>query len=346
MLWNETGPQAEEAIMTTPRRPTTFRLDEADIVETMPAADDLIHLDDPAALPPVPLEPRSAKRWKLGRIFWSGLGVLGSLALGLAVTHLVEDLFARADWLGWVGLGVAVITALAGIAFVVREILAIRRLAAIDDLRADALDVLRTDELAGGKRIVERLMGLYAAVPETARGRAAVTRHASDIFDGADLLRLSEREVLAPLDAAAARAVAQAAQRVSIVTAVAPRAVIDVVVVAGVSISLIRRIATIYGARPGTLGFFTLLRHVMSHLAVTGGMAAGESMLDQVVGHGLAARISAKLGEGVINGILTARVGLAAMAVCRPLPFEAVRAPTVRDVAGKLFERTAAKTEA
>ncbi|GGE43109.1 hypothetical protein GCM10007276_20490 [Agaricicola taiwanensis] len=267
------------------------------------------------------------------------------MALGLAVTHLIEDLYARADWLGWAGLAVAGVTAVAGMGFVAREMLAIRRLAAIDDLRNDATEVLRTDELAGAKRIAERLTGLYAAVPETARGRSAVTRHAADIFDGSDLLRLSEREILAPLDAAAARAVAQAAQRVSIVTAVAPRAFIDIAVVAGVSISLIRRIATIYGARPGTLGFFTLLRHVMSHLAVTGGMAAGESMIDQVVGHGLAARISAKLGEGVINGILTARVGLAAMAVCRPLPFDAVRAPTVRDVAGRLFERAEKKTD-
>jgi putative membrane protein len=41
----------------------------------------------------------------------------------------------------------------------------------------------------------------------------------------------------------------------------------------------------------------------------------------------------------VINGVLTARVGLAAIAVCRPLPFAAVKAPTVRDVAGSLLDR-------
>ena len=55
------------------------------------------------------------------------------------------------------------------------------------------------------------------------------------------------------------------------------------------------------------------------------------------VGHGIAARLSARLGEGVLNGLLTARVGLSAMAVCRPMPFTAKAAPGVNDVAPFLF---------
>ncbi len=59
-------------------------------------------------------------------------------------------------------------------------------------------------------------------------------------------------------------------------------------------------------------------------------------MIQQVVGQGLAARISAKLGEGVLNGLLTARIGLAALAVCRPMPFVEAAPPTLGDVAGDL----------
>ena len=66
-------------------------------------------------------------------------------------------------------------------------------------------------------------------------------------------------------------------------------------------------------------------------------MAAGDSLVQQVLGHGLASRISARLGEGVLNGLLTARVGLSAMAVCRPLPFAVKSAPGVSDVAPFLF---------
>jgi putative membrane protein len=79
----------------------------------------------------------------------------------------------------------------------------------------------------------------------------------------------------------------------------------------------------------------------LTHLAVTGGMAAGEGFIDQIVGHGVAAKLSARLGEGIINGILTARIGLATIAVCRPLPFAARPAPTLREVAGGLFDKSA-----
>ena len=123
------------------------------------------------------------------------------------------------------------------------------------------------------------------------------------------------------------------------VTALAPRAIIDVVFVGAQAIRLIRRIAVIYGGRPGLLGFLKLLRSIIAHLAITGGMAVGDSLIQQFVGHGIAARLSARLGEGVLNGLLTARVGLSAMAVCRPMPFGSGKAPKVADVAPFLFRK-------
>ena len=66
-------------------------------------------------------------------------------------------------------------------------------------------------------------------------------------------------------------------------------------------------------------------------------MAVGDSLLQQIVGHGIAAKISARMGEGVLNGLLTARVGLSALSVCRPAPFGVAPAPGVSDVAPFLF---------
>jgi putative membrane protein len=134
------------------------------------------------------------------------------------------------------------------------------------------------------------------------------------------------------------REIASAAKRVSMVTALAPRAIIDVVFVGAQAIRLIRRISAIYGGRPGLLGFLKLLRSIGAHIAITGGMAVGDSIIQQLVGHGIAAKLSARLGEGVLNGLLTARVGLSAMAVCRPLPYAATRAPGISDVAPFLFK--------
>jgi hypothetical protein len=69
---------------------------------------------------------------------------------------------------------------------------------------------------------------------------------------------------------------------------------------------------------PGFVGMARLGRAVLAHLAVTGTIAMGETLIQQIVGHGLAARLSARLGEGVVNGMMTARIGIAAMDVCRP----------------------------
>jgi putative membrane protein len=66
-------------------------------------------------------------------------------------------------------------------------------------------------------------------------------------------------------------------------------------------------------------------------------MAAGDSLLQQIVGHGIASKISARMGEGVLNGLLTARVGLSALAVCRPAPFSVEKPPGLSDVAPFLF---------
>jgi hypothetical protein len=163
--------------------------------------------------------------------------------------------------------------------------------------------------------------------PQLARARATLQGHTDDIIDGADLIRLAERELMTPLDQEARRLVSSAAQRVSLVTAVSPRALIDVLFVFAASLRLIRQLARLYGGRPGALGMIALMRHVIAHVAITGGMAASDGLIEQVLGHGIAAKLSQRLGDGVLNGLLTARLGLAAIDVTRPLPSPRCRGP-------------------
>ena len=172
-----------------------------------------------------------------------------------------------------------------------------------------------------------------------ARARAQVEDAARAIIDGRDLIDVAERALLRPLDDKAQGEIAAAAKRVSLVTAISPRAILDVLFVVAQIVRLVRRIAEIYGGRPGLLGLIKLARSIGAHIAITGGMAVGDSLLQQLVGHGIASRISARMGEGVLNGLLTARVGLSALAVCRPMPFSVDKPPGVSDVAPFLFSK-------
>ena len=121
------------------------------------------------------------------------------------------------------------------------------------------------------------------------------------------------------------------------ISAISPRAAVDMVFVLINALRMVRQLAVLYGGRPGALGMLRLFRQVVSHLAVTGGVGVADGVVQQVVGHGLAARLSARLGEGMINGLLTARLGLLTIDLVRPLPFHTLPRPALNDLAGTLI---------
>jgi putative membrane protein len=331
------------------RRPVTFKLDDpgvvvidADDTSRPPRGTIQITPEADPALLPVPLEAPAVpaqRGFRWGAVFWTAIGGLILLGLGLGVTRLIEDLFARSESLGYLGLAFAFAATVALIVVVAREAFGLARLATIEKLHLRAAAVLVSDDRAQSRTIVQDLLKLEHQNPHLARARAALQGHADDIIDGADMIRLAERELMAPLDQEARRLVSSAAQRVSIVTAVSPRALIDVLFVFVASLRLIRQLARLYGGRPGALGMIRLLRHVIAHLAITGGMAASDSLVQQMLGHGIAAKLSQRLGEGVLNGLLTARLGLAAIDVTRPLPFTALPRPALADLAKDLLRK-------
>jgi putative membrane protein len=330
------------------RRPSSFaveeRADEQPLAHRRPprSFDDGILVtpdeDDPFISPadlapeaaPV-AAPRKRKGFSFANLAIAAFGTFLSLAFGLWADRVVRDLFARADWLGYAAV-TALVLALAGVAVVVgREILGIMRLSAVQTLKAEAEEALISPRPAPARAVAASLVKVLSHRAETAKGRAALDATRDEIIDGPQLIELAERELLAPLDRKARALILGASKRVSIVTAVSPRAIVDLSYVLFEVTRLVRAMAELYGGRPGTLGLMRLMRDVVAHLAVTGSIAVGDGLAQQVLGHGLASKLSTRLGEGVINGLLTARIGIAAMDLCRPLPFRALKRPGIGD---------------
>lgn len=340
--------------MSTSRKPATFKLDDPHVVVLAPEeeagrpARGTVQIRPepepmpPAVLPNQPLLPiRPGLPW--GALFWTSLGGLVLLALGLGISNLVEDLFNRSQGLGFVGVALVALFAVALTAIIGREVIGLSRLATIERLHARATAALAADDRPAAETIVRELTTIARGNPRLAHARATLQNHGRDIIDGADLLKLAERELMSPLDAEARRLISSAAQRVSIVTAVSPRAVIDMLFVFAAAARLIRQLARLYGGRPGALGLIKLTRQVIAHLAITGGVAASDSLIQQMLGHGIAAKLSSRLGEGVLNGLLTARLGLATIDVTRPLPFTALPRPALPDLAADLLRKREAE---
>lgn len=323
---------APASVTETKRPPRSF---DADISMT-PDEEDPFRATGELDSAIVPVATPRRRRFSFGKLAMGALGVLLSLAFGLWADQLIRDLFNRSDWLGYtatLALGVAVFGLLA---LVIREAFGMMRLNAVQSLKADAEKASLEKKPSAARAVVSRLTSILSHRAETAKGRAALKLTENDVIDGPHLIDLAERELLSPLDRQARALILNSSKRVSVVTAVSPRAMVDLAYVLFEVTRLVRTMAELYGGRPGTLGMLRLLRDVIAHLAVTGSIAVGDGLAQQVLGHGLASRLSARLGEGVINGLMTARIGIAAMDLCRPLPFRALKRPGISDFVSDL----------
>lgn len=334
------GPAAKETERPRPREPRAISEPARIIVDE----DDYFareHLDELDVPLPKP-SPGRRRGLRLGAVAAAALGVVVSLALGLWFEGLVRDLFARNPVLGQVALAAIGVFVIALLALVIREFLAIARFSSINDLRQKITTAIEDGNDRDLNAATDRLKAHLARHPKTAAGRARLAELDGEVIDAEDRFGLVETELLKRLDAEARTLVINAAKRVSVVTAVSPRALIDIGYVLYENIRLMRVIAEHYGGRTSALGTLALVRRVVAHLAVTGTMALGDGLLQQVLGHGIAARLSARLGEGVVNGLMTARIGLAAIDVCRPAPFIALPRPKLGDFAAILTRVTGA----
>lgn len=295
---------------TTGRKPRAMPAPEIQFEEPLP--DNLV--------PAIARDHTMAKRFRWSGILLSGAIGLASLWVGLTATQLIEELFARSPVLGWIGTGLLGLMILAALAIIVREFVGLLRLKKLGATQTDAAHAIANDDAKAATATLADLRSIYDGRADMRWGLAQLGEHSRAIMDPADRIKLAERDLMTPLDAEASRIIARAARRVSVITAIAPAA-LDILLVGAQNLRMMRELATLYGGRPGTLGTFRLAKMVAGHLAVTGGLALSDTVISSVIGKGLIGRLSARFGEGAVNGILTARIGLAAMDLCRPLPF-------------------------
>lgn len=280
---------------------------------------------------------------RLSRWFWGSALALVGAVVSVGFWEFAMGLLDRAPLLGMAVSALVVVFLLVCVVVVVRELAALGRLRRVDGLRRASADAVQSGDLAEARVVADRLVAFYRGREDTRWGRDRFADRRGDMFDADALLGLVEDEILTPLDAAARREVEAASRQVATVTALVPLALADVATALASSLRMIRRVAEIYGGRSGVLGSWRLTRAVFAHLVATGAVAAGDDLLEPVLGGSVLSKLSRRFGEGVVNGALSARVGVAAMEVCRPLPFSERHKPSVRGIVagalGGLFSR-------
>src|SRR5438445_11108702 len=140
------------------RKPAAFRLDDPQVVLAPAQAEGragagaaaggsivVTAAPEPALPAAAPAPPAPSRRFPFGTLFWSALGGLVVLGLGLLGAQLVEGLFARAEWLGIFRAACGTLTLAALLAVLAREAFGLARLKNIEKLQVRAQAALATD---------------------------------------------------------------------------------------------------------------------------------------------------------------------------------------------------------
>lgn len=284
-----------------------------------------------------------------GRFAFWVFSSLFTLVLTVAAWNFVTGLFAANTYIGWLAFGLFLLALAVLIVLALQELAAFARMARLDQLRSKAITVRDAGDLVQARAVVDALSALYGNRADSNWGRARLAERSAEMFDADALLSLAEIELLAPLDRAAVIEIEAAARQVATVTAFVPLALADVATALYCNLKLIRRLSEIYGGRSGSFGSIRLMRRVFGALLGAGAIALADDLIGSVASGGVLAKLSRRFGEGVVNGALTARVGIAAMELSRPMPFVALPKPgtsatTSRALAG-LFGRAGAKDQ-
>lgn len=272
---------------------------------------------------PVPRAGNSMKTRLLswGLVFFTSLFGLFILWLTATLITSIEQLYERNDIIGWTAIVLSTLLILSLIVLIAKELISLSRLKKLGNLKVKGAEIHDNNQLKPAKNYARQIKQLYSDSPKRSWVLKALKEQEQTIMDGRELVELIDTEIGAPLDKEVQKIISETAKKVSILTAIAPGPFIDMAAVTLLNLIMIRKIAAVYGVRPGLWGLTRLGRNILAHLALSGGLAMTSDLLQPLIGSSIAAKLSKKLGEGMINGALTIRIGISAQEITRPIPY-------------------------
>lgn len=259
-----------------------------------------------------------------GRVLWRNMVMTGLILFIASVAgqgiQWAINAWQNQDWpvLGACVAGVLIIGA--GVGSVLSEWRRLRRLRQRALERDVARDLLRDHGTGKGRDFCEKLArqaGIDKAHPALQRWYAAIDETQND----REVVSLYARLVQPMLDAQARQEISRCAAESTLMIAVSPLALVDMAFIAWRNLRLINRIAILYGIEPGYYSRLRLFRLVLLNIAFAGASELAREVGMDWMSQDLAARLSARVAQGMGAGLLTARLGIKAMELCRPLPW-------------------------
>ncbi|EKT57430.1 YcjF family protein [Providencia sneebia] len=275
------------------------------------------------------------------RSFWRRLVGVAAGIFGISVVAQLV-IWTHTSWVtnDWTALGTAAaggLIVVAGAGSIVTEWRRLYRLRERAEERDVARELLHSHGMGQGKLFCEKLAKQSALSPQhPAIQRWQATIH--ETHNDREVIELYSQLVQPILDEQARKEISRSSAESALMIAVSPLAIVDMAFIAWRNIRLINRIAAIYGIELGYYSRIRLFRLVLLNIAF-----AGASELIREVGmdwlsQDITARLSTRAAQGIGAGLLTARLGIKAMELCRPLPWINDK-PRLSDFRGQLLSQ-------
>ena len=154
----------------------------------------------------------------------------------------------------------------------------------------------------------------------------------ADTYSDREMCHLFSQRVMNDIDQQAYRIVTKNSKETALMLMLSPLALLDTLLTLWRNLKMIREIAGLYGGKPGILGSFSLVTVVLQNLIYAGASEVIEDGIAESLGRSVLSVFFAQAAQGLGSGLMTARVGLKAMQVCRPLPFTEEERPRLKEV--------------
>lgn len=157
-------------------------------------------------------------------------------------------------------------------------------------------------------------------------------------FNDAEVMKLYSRNVLSQVDQKALTEIAKFSTEAVVLVALSPIAIIDMLIMLWRNLRLVNKIAALYGLKLGYWSRVKLIKQVIINMAYAGASELVTDLGADLLGAELLGKLSARTAQGLGAGMLTARLGIKAMHMCRPIPFDE-QAPKLGQVRQKIVSQ-------
>lgn len=266
-----------------------------------------------------------------------GVGLFGVSVVAQGVTW-VHQAWQQQDWIALGTIAAGGLVVCAGVGSLLTEWRRLYRLRQRAQERDQARDLLHSHGLGKGREFCDQLArqaGLDLSHPALQRWHASLHETQND----REVVLLYAKLVQPVLDIQARREISRYAAESALMIAVSPLALVDMAFIAWRNLSLINRIAGLYGIELGYFSRIRLFRLVLLNIAFAGASELVREVGMDWMSQDLAARLSTRAAQGIGAGLLTARLGIKAMELCRPLPWMEDDKPRLGDFRRELIGR-------